>query len=78
MNTTLICCSVCDTELEPGFVSGFPSHAVVMSSWVAGQPKRARGLNPQVVRVSPSECHPIKAYRCPECGRLEFFAGRET
>lgn len=70
-------CPGCQTLLEPGFISGFPTNAVVMTSWVAGNPKRGRGLNPQVVHVTPTECHPITVYRCPACGRLEFFAGRE-
>jgi len=42
-----------------------------VSAWHPGQPKQSFW---RTTKVSSEECIPIGAFRCPECGFLEFYA----
>ena len=65
-------CQRCAVALQPGIVTEVrPQHYMQPVSWIAGEPEETLMKN---LKVDGKQQHPIRAYRCPQCGRLEFFA----
>lgn len=66
-------CSKCGNPTSVGFVleTGY-YYALSVSQWVEGKPKESfwdNGLN-----LDGKAEYPITAYRCTNCGHLEFYA----
>jgi len=56
----------------PGFVPDYFSHAASrVGSWHAGQPKKSFWTR---TKAPPSNGLPIGAFRCQQCGFLEFYS----
>jgi hypothetical protein len=62
-------CPKCKGKMEQGFIPVESMQAV----WKKGAEPR-KGLFP-LIRTSQE--FPVEAYRCEECGFLEFYAGNE-
>ena len=63
--------------LEEGFIPDYSHGTAFKSMWVKGDSEEHRFLGIELEGIKPpkiSEGLPIKAYRCPECGLLEFYA----
>ncbi len=58
--------------MEEGYLPDFTYGGIAVGSWVAGTPEKSfwRGL-----KLAGKERIPIVAYRCTQCGALEFYAG---
>jgi hypothetical protein len=67
------CCTRCQGPLEPGFIADFQHGNTVMkpSEWVAGTPQRSYWTG----TWTGDRRYQIQAFRCSECGHLEFWAG---
>ena len=77
MNEPEMTCLRCKTAMIAGFLAGSPSNSVVVTSWVEGTPQRPHGFALDVVQVKPSECVPVRTFRCPSCGYIESNAIKE-
>ena len=64
-------CQKCKGEMVQGFVADYSMGAALVASWHAGQPKKKLVGHTKAPRA---EGVPIGAYRCQECGFLEFYA----
>jgi hypothetical protein len=63
-------CSSCEKEMTRGFVMIPTAYASVPVRWYAGTLVKGWTGN----RGSGDEEYEVEAYRCPSCGRVEFFA----
>ncbi len=63
-------CSACEKEMTRGFVIMPAPRASVPVRWYAGTLVKGWTGN----RGSGHEEYEVEAYRCPSCGRVEFFA----
>jgi hypothetical protein len=63
-------CVRCGGSLDEGFLLDHTSGGYWTAHWVGGTPERSlwTGLN---VKDRPK--HPVTAYRCADCGRLELY-----
>jgi hypothetical protein len=70
---TPTCCIRCQGPLEPGFIADFQHGNTAMkpSEWVAGTPQPSFWTG----TWTGNRRFPIQAFRCSECGHLEFWAG---
>ncbi len=68
-------CPKCQGEMIQGFIPDYAHGAsqLLVSSWVEGQPRRSWW---QGTKVPLEGGIPIGAFRCEECGYLEFYADR--
>jgi hypothetical protein len=64
-------CPKCKGEMVQGFVADYSMGAALVTSWHAGQPKKKLIGHTKAPR---DEGVPIGAFRCQECGFLEFYA----
>lgn len=64
-------CLKCDHEMVQGFVADYSMAAALVASWHAGPPRKKLVGHTKAPR---GEGVPIGAYRCQECGFLEFYA----
>jgi hypothetical protein len=64
-------CPKCKGEVVQGFVADYSMAAALVTSWHAGQPKKKLVGHTKAPRA---EGVPIGAFRCQECGFLEFYA----
>jgi predicted RNA-binding Zn-ribbon protein involved in translation (DUF1610 family) len=64
-------CTKCKGEMAQGFVADYSMAAALVASWHAGQPKKKLVGHTKAPRA---EGVPIGAYRCQNCGFLEFYA----
>ena len=64
-------CAKCNGEMAQGFVADYSMRAALVASWHAGQPRKKLIGHTKAPR---DEGMPIGAYRCKECGFLEFYA----
>jgi hypothetical protein len=69
-NDASVRCSACDTVMTSGFVMIPTAHASIPARWYAGTLVKGWTGN----YGSGEEEYDVHAYRCPSCGRLEFFA----
>lgn len=77
-------CTDCNQELELGFIPDASYATVFQTHWHPGTPEDSRFLGmkmPSAIgKEVPNIKHdstvmvPVKAYRCPGCGVLKFFA----
>lgn len=74
MNTPT--CKECSSEMLEGFVLDHGHYQYkAQQMWVEGKPEPSfwSGL-----KTSGREMFYVSAYRCPSCGRLEFFAAAKA
>ena len=64
-------CPKCKGEMVQGFVADYSMAAALVASWHAGQPKKKLVGH---TKAPLAEGVPIGAYRCQECGFLEFYS----
>jgi hypothetical protein len=64
-------CSRCEGSLEPGFIADFRHGGMGPSEWVAGTPQPSFWTGTWI----GDRRYPIQAFRCMQCGHLEFWAG---
>lgn len=71
-------CSDCGVGLEIGYVPEFVHGGAIRSRWYRGVTEKSKFLGLEVgggtIRVPPIGGIPVRAYRCPECGVLKFYA----
>ena len=67
-------CPKCSGVMVRGFVADFSFHQVAVSTWVEGPPRASFWKGTEF----PAEKSlPIGAFRCSECGFLEYYARPE-
>lgn len=66
-------CSKCSGELVQGFIPDSTYGANLIGRWHAGAPKKSFWSGTNV----PGGGLPIGAFRCDQCGFLEFYADKE-
>jgi hypothetical protein len=54
-----------------GFIPDFAYGGAFVSSWHEGLPQKSFWKK---IKVSAASGIPIEAFRCPDCGYLEFYA----
>jgi hypothetical protein len=64
-------CPKCDGEMVQGFIPDFSYGGSTVSSWHAGAPKESLWKG---TKVNYPDGIPIGAFRCSNCGFLEFYA----
>jgi uncharacterized protein DUF6487 len=64
-------CSNCGGEMEEGFVMDESLNTQSTAHWIAGKP--IQGFFGST-RTKGKNQFPIQAYRCRQCGRLEWYA----
>jgi hypothetical protein len=64
-------CPKCKGEMVQGFVADYSMAAALVASWHAGHPKKKLVGHTKAPRA---EGVSIGAFRCQECGFLEFYA----
>jgi hypothetical protein len=78
-------CSTCRIEMQPGFVPEFvgDSETVAVSHWYPDQPRWVTRTSlhgsPQRhrwIEYDHNRALTLDAWRCPKCGRVDFFALR--
>lgn len=68
-------CLRCQARMEAGFfLDDIDAEIHKAQEWVSGQPKRSwwAGLD-----LKGNERHAVTTYRCPKCGYLESYAGKD-
>lgn len=65
-------CPKCNGQMAQGFVPDYSYGAVVVGAWHGGLPKKSFWSRTKVPRAGTGM--PIGAFRCEECGYLEFYA----
>jgi hypothetical protein len=65
-------CAHCQSPLEPGFIADFQrgQYTMTPSEWVAGSPQPSFWTG----TWTGDRRFPIQAFRCTQCGHLEFWA----
>jgi len=61
----------CKAEMVQGFVPDFAHGGIFVEGWHAGQPKKSFWMG---TKARATEGVPIGAFRCQNCGFLEFYA----
>ena len=64
-------CPKCKGEMAQGFVPDYYQTGIFVTGWHPGQPQKSFWNRTKVLE---SKCLPIGAFRCQECGFLEFYA----
>jgi len=64
-------CPKCKGEMVQGFVPEYSHRDTDVSGWHAGHPKKSFWFKTKAPRA---EAVPIGAFRCQQCGFLEFYA----
>ena len=67
-------CPKCRSEMVQGFVPDYSHGATLVGGWHAGQPKKSFWTT---TKAPLAEGVPIGAFRCRECGFLEFYSDRK-
>jgi hypothetical protein len=67
----LLCCK-CNGPMAQGFVVEKTHVNYEVSRWVSGPPQRSFWTTVKV----PNDSLPIGAFRCSECGYMEFYADK--
>jgi predicted nucleic-acid-binding Zn-ribbon protein len=69
-----IVCPKCKNEMIQGFIPDYSHSVIKAGSWCEGLPKKSflGGVDPQ-----SSVFIPIGAFRCQNCGYIEFYAKQE-
>ena len=71
MANETIQCPKCKGEMAQGFVPDYSYAAILAEAWHPGQPTRSFWTR---ITKPSTEGVPIAAFRCQECGFLEFYA----
>ena len=76
-NKLKIKCPKCNVLMEQGLLADFQQGGVIQTLWVAGDQELE--FNAWIGELMPKSRRrlPVLAFRCPECGFLEFYA-KET
>jgi phage FluMu protein Com len=67
-------CATCNRPMQAGFMLDHGHlNSRTPALWVEGEPKASfwSGLS-----LSGKMAYEVQSFRCPRCGRLEFFANR--
>ena len=70
-------CKQCNIDFEEGYIPDYSYASAFKSMWVKGEPDEHKFLGIKIGGIEPpkiKEGIPIKAYRCSECGLIEFYA----
>lgn len=71
-------CRTCSVELDKGFIPDYSHGAAFQSKWVEGDAEKADRMMfmkmPGIKIPKLDEGIKVDAYRCPQCGLLEFYA----
>jgi hypothetical protein len=71
MNNEKRVCPKCKGEMVQGFVPDYSHASIFVGSWQEGQPKKSFWT---VDKAPLAKGIPIGAFRCTQCGFLEFYA----
>jgi hypothetical protein len=71
MTTIKVQCPKCNGEMAQGFVPDYYQSGIFVGSWHPGHPKKSFWKG---TKASEAEGLPIGAFRCQNCGLLEFYA----
>jgi hypothetical protein len=66
----LLTCSKCGGSMEQGFLVDATHGGSAVSRWAPGAPRTSFWTGVKV----PDEALPVGAFRCSQCGLLEFYA----
>ena len=69
-----ITCPKCQSQMASGFIPDFAPGGHFISAWHEGQPRKSfwGGL-----KLRWTDVQPIRAFRCANCGYLEFYADKQ-
>ena len=65
-------CPKCKGTMHSGFVANAAHGQMLQSSWSPGEPESRRYIGG--VKVKRDEQVPMTAWRCTDCGYVEFYA----
>ena len=69
-------CPKCSGNMVQGFLADYYSHAALfVGSWIEGEPKKSFWTRTQAPLGGGGL--PIGAFRCQNCGFLEFYADQK-
>ena len=68
--------AICGAKTEEGYILDFTSGGQTASRWIVGKPEKTKGMG--VAAFSDRQNHHISAFRCENCGHLEFYATDEV
>jgi len=71
MSNESLRCTRCQGQLVQGFVPDFSHAAIIVENWHPGKPKKSFWT---VTKAPKPDGLPIGAFRCEQCGMLEFYA----
>ena len=71
MSEEKLLCPKCKGGMVQGFVPDYSHAAIFVGSWQEGKPKKSFWT---VAKAPRSAGIPIGAFRCEQCGFLEFYA----
>ena len=64
-------CPKCKGSMVQGFIPDFSHAAILVGSWHEGSPEKSFWVR---TKAEPTGGIPIGAFRCEECGFLEYYA----
>lgn len=83
MTQESVMCPGCETKMVIGFVpTSKGGAALFQATWHPGPPDADKSFWEKVhsgpgVKIDPEKLIPIYAYRCPQCGQVQFRAPGE-
>jgi hypothetical protein len=72
MTSDQLRCPKCEGDMVQGFVPDYTHGGILVEGWHAGQPKKSFWTS---TKEPSTEGIPIGAFRCQQCGFLEFYSG---
>ena len=70
MDAQTIKCSQCNGELKDGFLADKTIFGTSPLEWIEGYPENTLFSG---MKTSGGSRHTVYAYRCDDCGRIEFY-----
>ena len=66
-------CPKCDTDMQSGWIADQSYAVTLRTRWIAGEPGKSHMFGG--FRYDQGRAIALEAFRCPECGLVEFYAG---